>query len=41
MWVTVFIPLLVMAFALVMERVEAPLARMRARPAARVPGRPR
>jgi hypothetical protein len=25
-WVTVFTPLLIMAFALVMERVEAPLA---------------
>jgi hypothetical protein len=26
-WVTVFTPLLIMAFALVMERVEAPLTR--------------
>ena len=36
MWVTVFTPLLIMAFALVMERVEAPLAgRPARRPAKR------
>jgi hypothetical protein len=36
-WVTVFVPLLIMALALVMERVEAPLARRDAEPAGLMP----